>query len=172
MQDKVIVANGMIQANQIAQCRDSDANLISRNVYEKAVGKHCSWRNEQSTHAPETAVHVISPAVGGSVNTDVRPTKLHAVTAEFTPSSAHQQTNTSWCAKYIADITGVNGDHMASQGGVMIGNGHDKGAPVGVGFLFGSKQIMSKLQYAAQRISMLCNTKVTQKGVFRKVRGS
>jgi len=134
MQDKVIVTNGMIQANKTAQWRDSDASLISRNMYRKAVGKHCSEQNKQSTHArPESAVHVIGPAVGGSVNTDVRPTKLNAVAAEFMSGSAHQQTNSSWCAEHVAGMTGVKMSHSASQGAVEVGNCLGNRAPVGVG---------------------------------------
>jgi len=151
MQDKVGVTNGMIQANKIAQWRDGGVSLISRNTYRKAVGKHCSNQNEQSTHArPESAVHVIGPAGGGS-------TKLNAVAAEFTPSSAHQQTNNSWCAKYIADMTGVNGGHMANQAGKRIGNGHDSGAPVGGGVFN-----RFKTNYEQATIGGIENINVTQ----------
>jgi len=81
------------------------------------VGKHCSGQNALSTHAgPKSAVHLIGPAVGVSVNTDVRPTKLNAVTAEFMPGSTHQQTNSSWCAEHIAGMTGVRGGIRIARG--------------------------------------------------------
>jgi len=123
------------------------------------VGKHCSGQIARSTHVrPESALHLIGPEAGVSVNTDVRPTKLNAVAVEFMPGSAHQQTNSSWCAEYIADMTGVSGGHSASQGAVGIGNGHGNGAPVGAGGAFN----WFKTTNAQATISGTSNISVTQ----------
>jgi len=130
MQDKVSITNGIIQANKsvCAQWRGSDECLIAQTTNGKAVGKHCLGQNAWSTHArPESAVHVIGLAVGGSVNTDVRPTKLNAVAAEFLPGSANKPTNSSRCVQFIAVMTRhagnklytlatISGGHLASQG--------------------------------------------------------
>jgi len=82
---------------------------------------------------PELAVNVIGSAVGVSVNTVGRPTKLDAVAAEFMPDSAHQHTNISWCAEHLAGMTVVRVGHSASQGAVDVGNGLGNGAPDGGG---------------------------------------
>jgi len=119
MQDKVSITNGMIQANKsiCAQRRGSDECLLAQTIHGKAVGKHCLGQNTWSTHAlPESAVHVVGSAVGVSVNTEVWPTKLNAVAAEFLPGSVNRPTNISRCAQFIAGMAGMSGGHRTSQG--------------------------------------------------------
>jgi len=87
------------------------------------------WKHGSS----QTAVCVIGSAVGVSVNTDVWPTKLNAVAAEFSPASTNRPTNSSRCAKFIAGMTGINGGHPASRGALLVENGQDHEVPVGGG---------------------------------------
>jgi len=91
MQDKVFITNGMIQANKslCVQWKGSDECLLAQTTNGKAVRKHGLSQNVWSTRAqPEPTIHMISAAVGVSVNTEVCPTKLNAVAAEFSPVAA------------------------------------------------------------------------------------
>jgi len=157
MQGRVETANYIIFAFS-KQRKDgiAEKDCLMQIAAKNLLGKHWSGQNAWSTHArPESAVHVIGPVVGVSVNTDVRSTKLNAVAAEFMPGSAHKQTNSSWCAKFIANMTGISGGHSASRGAVEVGNSHGNGVPVGGMLLIKLKRIMHRLQYAVRVTSML-----------------
>jgi len=89
--------------------------------------KHGFSHNACSAHAlPEPAVNVIGSVVGGSVNKDVRPTKLNAVAAEFSPGSTN-----SFCAEFISGMTGNNGGHSASREALVVKNEQGNGFSVG-----------------------------------------
>jgi len=150
MRDRLEIVIGVIFAcSKQWQGEGEDwCDSLKQNGVGIFLWKHGLSQNARIEHEwPESIKNVIGSAVGVSVNTNGRPTKLNAVAAEFIPGSAHQQTNSSLCAEYISDMTGVRGGHSASQGAVGIGNGHVNEAPVGGGvLLIGSKQLMHRLQ--------------------------
>jgi len=119
--------------------------LLAQTSNGKAVRKHSLSQNEQFTHArPESTVHVIGSALGGvSINTEVWPTKLSAVAAEFLP------TNSSRCAQIIVGLADSSGGYWASWGAVLNENGQDNKVPVEGGVLLMSPdQKIPRLQYA------------------------
>jgi len=123
------------------------------------------WKPGMSQNVYDEQIDAIGSAGGVSVNTEVWPTKLCA-TAEYRPRTAHQQTDSDWCANYVtdmeandykADMTGVSGKHTANQGDVGIDNGHSNGAPV-VGGAFNR----FSTNYGQAKISCTSNSIVTQ----------
>jgi len=89
---------------------------------------------------------MIGSALGGvSVNTEVWPTKLKAVAAEFWPAAA---TNSSQCTEIIRKLEGVSGCLTASQGAVVFEKCENNKVPVGGVLWMRPDRITHRLQYA------------------------
>jgi len=116
MRDRLEISNDVLSACS-KQWQGEDVgwcDSLKQNAFENSWWKHSMSQNACNEHErPKLTGNVIGSAVGVSVNTEVWPTKLSAAAAEFRPRSAHQQTNSSWSEKYIADMTGVKGGQFA-----------------------------------------------------------
>jgi len=157
MRDRLELSNDVLfacskrwQGQDVGWC-----DSLKQNAFENSGWKHGMSQNACTKHERPQLLTIVfgRAAVGVSVNTEVCPTKLCAAAPEFRPRSAHQQTNSDWCAKYIADMMGSNGGHSANRGAVGIGNE----VPVG-----GSAFNRFKTNYEQATISGTCYINVTQ----------
>jgi len=135
MRGRLEIANDVIHAwSQQLQGEDGWESL-KQSGDGNSWWKHGVRQNARIEHErPESIVNVIGSAVGVSVITEVWPTKLNAVAAEFSQGSTSRPKNSSRCAQFIANM-GISGGHPARRMAVLIENGQGHRVPVGGGVL-------------------------------------